>query len=179
MQKCPKLLSWRCRGNFKSGLNVWFAQDLLETKVTTRKIFAETRSTMDAVASTCTFRESARKSPFSGNLKGLLAIRKFLQDTRTRHYNRTRRSPDAPSWVHATAMPKKRKIRKSVKSEPFRPCLSPFSHPPLTLSLANVASNFLRPFHSAHKYPTRLRARNPMRLTRSSFLNIHAKSPLS
>lgn len=81
----------------------------------------------------CTFRESARKSPFNSNLKGLLAIRKFLQDARSRHYNRT--SPDAPSWswVHARAMPKKRKIRKSVKSKPFRRCLSiPF---PVFLSL--------------------------------------------
>lgn len=75
-----------------------------------------------------------------------------------RHYNRIRRSLDAPnrSWVHARAMPKKRKIRKSVKSKPFRRCLSSSLPSPLfpflTLSaflwsMRHLTPNFLRPLH--------------------------------
>lgn len=85
--------------------------------------------------------------------------------------------------MHARAMPKKRKIRKSVKSKPFRRYLSPPVLPPtpsfFSLSLSSqrhLTPNFLHPFHSAHKYLTHLRAQNPIRLTRSSFLNIHTKS---
>lgn len=79
--------------------------------------------------------ESARKSPFSDGLKGLSAIRKFPMDTRSGHYNRARRSVGRSvglsvarcasqarqlSRVRGEAMAKKREIRKSVKSEPFR-----------------------------------------------------------